>query len=175
MSRVLASMAGVALLGAVAWARAEGGSGKRADDNKPALRADDPVSELGVARIADENGDASLGAALSGEFGRTAQLLAVRAAPYAFAPESLWARLVELACGRDPALAPEAAAALTASERRLVPSELAEREVLLSDLHSLAPKLACAAGTAAPRADIAASVARFEARFQGLLAELAAP
>lgn len=167
MSRAAASVVAFTLIGVGAWARADG--------KRPNFRADDPVSELGVARIADENGDATLRVALGGELGRAAQLLAVRASPYAYAPETLWGALVELACGRDPALAPEAAAALTASESRLAPSQLAEREVLVADLRALAPALACPTDTAAPRADIALAIARFRARVEGLLGALEAP
>jgi hypothetical protein len=143
-----------------------------ADAPRAELRADDPLSELGVARIADENGDALLVRASAGELGRAAALIAIRAAPYAAAPEALWAGLFAHACGRDPALAPEAAAALTRLEVRLDGAELGQREVLIADLQKARAALGCPADAAPPRADLAAALGRFRARLDALLAAL---
>ncbi len=94
----------------------------------------DRLDPIGCARAAHEAGDATVLSLLRPGTARESQLLAVRAAPYAHAPEDLMASLVELSCGRDPSLAPEAALSLHAIAGGLSPSELAAREVLLSDL-----------------------------------------
>ncbi len=94
----------------------------------------DRIDALGCARAAEEAGDAMLLSKLSRAPSRETRLVAVRAAPYAHAPEDLLASLVDLACGRDPNLAPEAALSLYAIAQKLTQSELAAREVLLADL-----------------------------------------
>lgn len=94
----------------------------------------DRIDAIGSARTAQEVGDGALLAALGAPGQREKALVAVRAASYAHAPEELMAPLVELACGRDPSLAPEAALSLHAVSERLTARELSLREVLLSDL-----------------------------------------
>ncbi len=94
----------------------------------------DRIDPIGCARVAVEAGDLALLAQLKAGGQREAQLVAVRAAPYAHAPEQLVVSLVDLACGRDPNLAPEAALSLIAIGERLTLRELSEREVLLADV-----------------------------------------
>jgi hypothetical protein len=102
----------------------------------------DRIDAIGCARAAEEAGDAVLLSKLGASGSREVTLVAVRAAPYAHAPEDLVAGLVELACGRDPNLAPEAAASLYAIGQDLTQRELAEREVLLADLEKAEQRLA---------------------------------
>jgi hypothetical protein len=135
------------------------------------LLADDLVSEIGVARVADDAGDQALKTALAGHAGRHTTLIAVRAAAYAHAPEQLWPLLVKLACGRDPVLAPEAALALRRSLQRMGPSDLARREVLLSDLRALRPQLSCPENTPHRRQDIELALRELVAHVDRLLTE----
>ncbi len=102
----------------------------------------DRIDAIGCARAAAEAGDAALLAKLGASDSREAALVAVRAAPYAHAPEDLVAALVDVACGRDPNLAPEAAFSLHAITQRLTQSELAAREVLLADLQKAEERVA---------------------------------
>jgi hypothetical protein len=135
------------------------------------LLADDLVSELGVARVADDAGDQALRDALAGSSGRHNTLIAVRAAAYAHAPEQLWPLLVTLACGRDPVLAPEAALSLRSSVLRTGENDLARREVLLSDLRAVRSKLGCAEDTPRLRQDIALALRELSAHVDRLLTE----
>lgn len=114
----------------------------------------DASDELSLARAAEGAGDAALVAAFKA--GRYEAVVAIRASEYARAPELLIPALAEHACGRDPTLAPEAAAALRKLARRLTPSELAEREALSSDLERARVSLHC---EHAPRPDITAALA----------------
>jgi hypothetical protein len=127
------------------------------------------IDELDLARTASASGDAQLGAALRAPAGRRAAALAARAAPHARAPEALIPALASLACGRDPALAPEASAALLRLTDRLTASELATREVLQSDLRTARQALSCVEVEPAPRADIAVALAQLSAALDALL------
>ncbi|MET0285373.1 MAG: hypothetical protein ABW352_12915 [Polyangiales bacterium] len=118
----------------------------------------DPCDELALARAADAAGDARL--ATSMQAGRYEAVLAIRASEHAQAPELLVPALAAHACGRDPTLAPEAAATLRKLVRRLAPSELAQREALHGDLERARAALHC---ERAPRADIAAALAELAA------------
>jgi hypothetical protein len=138
-----------------------------ADATDP-LRRDDVSDELSVARVADEAGDAALLKALAQGAARDLALVAARAAAHADAPELLVPRLVELAKGRDPALAPEATASLLAIFERLRPSELAAREVLLADLRRACDALA-AATEVSMRPDLALALGFSAARCAELL------
>ena len=119
-----------------------------------AALAQPTVGELGLARTAEELGDAALAARLLGPGSSVDKLLAVRASRYARAPEALLVPLAGLACGRDPQLAPEASFALLRIAEQLRPSELAVRESLRSDLQRAREALACAEAVPAPRADL---------------------
>jgi hypothetical protein len=85
------------------------------------------------------------------------------------------AALLTHACGRDPVLAPESAAALLALAERLSPSELSAREVLLSDLRGASSATRQALGDAkALRADIRESLTASAAALAALEAQLSA-
>lgn len=132
----------------------------------------DPIHDIGLARLADEAGDSVLAGALAqgGDSSRERALLAVRATPFAAAPEGLIPGLAKLACGRDPSLAPEAAAALAQIGERLRPSELAAREVLNADLRRALDALTAARSDARSlRPDIAHRLDSLVADLQALL------
>jgi len=129
----------------------------------------DRVDPIGCARAAHEAGDAAVLAQLRSGEAREARLVAVRAAPYAHAPEDLIAGLVELACGRDPNLAPEAALSLHAIAESLKPSELAAREVLLSDLAKAEERVAQGCEQT-PAADVVFALESAKLRLQALRA-----
>ncbi len=141
------------------------------------FRDADAIHDIGLSRLADEAGDAALLSALSGEGGpekqarpsRERTLLAIRAAPYAAAPELLVPSLVTLATGRDPDLAPEAAHALVAIAQRLRPSELSSREVLRADLARVLQAVVDTRGQArAVRGDVALALGALEASLRAL-------
>ncbi len=113
----------------------------------------DACDALSLARAADVAGDHALADAMHA--GRYEAVVAIRASPYAQVPELLIPALAALACGRDPTLAPEAAASLRALTGRLVPSELAAREALRGDLDRARASLHC---ERPPRPDIAAAL-----------------
>jgi hypothetical protein len=135
-----------------------------------AFGARDVVSTIGVARVADEAGDGALLARLNDGKPRAEALVAVRAAPFAQAPERLVPALAQLACGRDPALAPEASAALLAIADGLDPHEFEAREVLMQDLRQAEAALACGEQAPAPRADILFALRTTTAAFAQLAA-----
>lgn len=117
----------------------------------------DACDELALARAAHASGDSALGAAMRA--GRYEAVLAIRASEYAHAPELLIPALAAHACGRDPTLAPEAAATLRKLGPRLTASALAQREALHSDLERARTSLRC---EQAPRGDIATALAELE-------------
>ena len=114
------------------------------------------VDEIGLARLAEEAGDAALSSLLRAPTPRQRALMAVRASPHARVPEALLAPLVQLACARDPALAPEAAHAAYQIASTLSASELGAHEALHADLRGALSAFACADAEPKPRADIAA-------------------
>jgi hypothetical protein len=126
------------------------------------FRDADAVHETGLARLADEAGDGVLRSVLEGagteKSSRERVLMAIRAAPFAGAPERLIPVLIPLACGRDPNLAPEAGFALASIGARMRPSELSAREVLLSELDEASRALAGAKDQRGVRADIVAEL-----------------
>jgi hypothetical protein len=127
------------------------------------------VDELDLARAAQDAGDARLKEALVDTSSRVASALAARAAPHARAPEALVPALAKLACGRDPALAPEAGHALWQLAQRLSPTQLSEGEVLRSDLEQARQALSCGELAPLPRADIAVQLAQLRATLDALL------
>jgi hypothetical protein len=145
--------------------------GVRADAPDPLAHAD-LISAIGLAHVADEVGDQMLASWLEAAQRRNQSLVAVRAAPFAFAPERLVPALARLLCGRDPVLAPEAGVACVQMAERLRPSELAAREALRADLQAARESLRCAVESQpAVRADLRAAALLLEAR----LAELDQP
>lgn len=145
------------------------GMPSHAADASVTLRAfvrGDLLDALALARLAEEAGDPLLVEQLARADDRALSLIAVRASAYAAAPERVIPGLAALACGRDPALAPEAAHAMDALSERLSPTALALREVLRDDLVDAKRALACGAALPTPRADIAASIAALSARLE---------
>ncbi len=147
------------------------GTGAVADADP--FRDADPISDIGLARLADEAGDSVLAAALSASDARERTLLALRSAPFAAAPEQLIPLLVPLALGRDPQLAPEAAWALAAIGEGLRPSGLAAREVLLSELSTASKAIEQIKEARVVRADITANLEGLAANW-AVLSESAA-
>lgn len=126
----------------------------RADSTDPLAHAD-VVSEIGLARLADEAGDAKLDSWLKSSTRRDLQLVATRATPYAFAPERLIPQLAPLLCGRDPSLAPEVGLALASIAQSLKPSEFAAREASMADVRAAREALRCVKEQEpAPRSDL---------------------
>lgn len=137
------------------------------------FREAEVVDAIGLARLADEAGDAALLRALRDPSSREHALIAARAAPNAHAPELLVPALVPLACGRDPVLAPEAAMAISAISARLLPSEVAAREVLLSDLRTMSVAVSSALKELkSPRPDILFALTEAASAFAGLETQL---
>lgn len=136
---------------------------------EPNLAHADVLSEIGVARIAEELGDAGIAGRLTADRPGRETLLAIRASPHVSAPEALVPALADLACGRHPVFAPEAAYALLRIGARLRPSELSARESLRSDLQRAHDALGCAARSPSPRPDIAQLLAQVAALLSGLL------
>jgi hypothetical protein len=116
----------------------------------------DQIDAIGLSRAADAFGDARLEQALAAE-NRESALVALRAASFSQAPERLIPKLVTQACGRDPALAPEAALTLYTLAERMTAESFATREVLLSDLKAALQSLekGCAQE---PRPDVAVAI-----------------
>lgn len=140
----------------------------RADSADPLAHAD-VVSTLGLARLADEAGDAQLATWLKTPGRRDLTLVAVRATPFAAAPERLIPALAPHLCGRDPVLAPESALALAQIAERLTPSGLAAREALLADVKQARAALGCVKAEGAPmRADLLATAQVVDAAFSQL-------
>lgn len=127
----------------------------------------DRIDAIGCARAAQEAGDAVLLSKLGASGSREVTLVAVRAAPYAHAPEDLVAGLVDVACGRDPNLAPEAAFSLHAIAQGLTQRELAAREVLLADLAKAEERVATGCEHE-PEADVAFALDVTKQRLQAL-------
>lgn len=135
----------------------------RADGLEP-LRREDVIDRLALAQIAAEAGDAALLAALAKPERRGQAVVALRAAVHADAPELFVPALVELARSRDPALSVEAAYSLLSVFERLTAQELAQREVLLSDVRTACAAFDKESDMPPPRADIALMVAQAKDR-----------
>ncbi|MFO0695585.1 MAG: hypothetical protein U0230_18635 [Polyangiales bacterium] len=106
---------------------AVGSAATHADDPAPSVR---PAADaLELSRRARHAGDADVLARLSPDRGREERLEAVREAPSMRAPEAALELLVELARGRDPALAPAAALAIDRITSVLDRPALEAREV----------------------------------------------
>ena len=126
----------------------------RADRADPIAQAD-VISAIGVARVADEVGDRQLASWLGAAARRDLTAVAVRATPFAYAPELLVPELARLLCGRDPVLAPESAYALGAIAEQLTPDRVALREAALDDFAAARKALECVREQEAPvRADL---------------------
>jgi hypothetical protein len=104
----------------------------------------DIISIQGVARVADEAGDARLASWLKQGTRRDLAAIALRASPFAHAPERLVPALASILCGRDPVLAPESAHALWQISERITPDGVAAREADLADFSAARKALECA-------------------------------
>jgi hypothetical protein len=104
----------------------------------------DIISTQGVARVADEAGDARLVSWLKQGARRDLAAIALRASPFAHAPERLVPALAGFLCGRDPVLAPESAHALLQIVDRITPDGAASREADLADFAAARKALECA-------------------------------
>lgn len=151
-------LANIVLAGCVGWLA----SGAQALANDPLAQAD-VVSVIGLARVADEVGDSTLGSWLKTTERRDLTLVAVRASPFAFAPERLVVQLAPVLCGRDPVLAPEASVALAQIAERLQPAGLAAREAAAHDLRQARVALSCVKDQPLPRADLVAAALLLDA------------
>jgi hypothetical protein len=126
----------------------------RADPADPIAQAD-VISTIGIARVADEVGDQRLIEWLGAAARRDLTAVAVRATPFAHAPEQLVPELARLLCGRDPVLAPESAYALIAIAEQITPAQVELREGAIADFAAARKALECVREQEAPvRADL---------------------
>jgi hypothetical protein len=132
------------------------------------LEATLTADPLDVARVAARIGDDAVLAALASD-APARRFAAIRAVTFLGAPEAALPALVGLAAGRDPDLAPAAAAALLDVARALRPDDLARRE---SDAAALVPARDAARRLAAD-ATARSDVRRAAALAAGALAALA--
>jgi hypothetical protein len=126
---------------------------------------------LELARVVDREGDGAVLRRLEDGTMIAVLAVAVVAAPEMRAPETSLERLAELARGRDPDLAPRAAASALTIARALRPEDLDARECDRASLGPARASLEALAADATARADLrrAASLAA------AALADLGAP
>ena len=115
------------------------------------LASSDPLE---LARAVDHLGDAGVLARLTEETPIAVLAVAVLAAPQMHAPESSLFRLVELAQGRDPDLAPRAMLSALTIARALDPQRLDARECDRASLGPARIGLEALAADATAREDI---------------------
>lgn len=127
----------------------------------------DQIDAIGLGRAADALGDAQLDRALELGQGREAALVAVRAALFSQAPERMIPKIVTLACGRDPVLAPEAALTLYTLAERVTSESFAAREVLLSDVKQAIQSLE-AGCSQEPRPDVLVAIETLRTQLLGM-------
>lgn len=127
----------------------------------PGLTAADQRDPLALARAVDRVGEDAVLASLAGE-SVAEQLAATRGAPFLPAPDLSLPRLVELAAGRDPHVAPAAAQRVVAIARGLRVDDLSAegRESLPAVREALAGL--AADGTAREDVRRAAAIAGLE-------------
>lgn len=134
-------------------------------------RTDEPFTSpdpMELARAVDRLGDDAVLARLAASQPRAARLAAVQAAPFLREPELALPALAELAAGRDPRLAPAAAASILAITRALDADALTRRE---SDPRALAPvraRLSALHADASARPDLRAAAAVAEAGLEAM-------
>lgn len=141
------------------------GSGSGDDDPYARVRAGESIS---LARLADDLGTEGLRVQLKLALPRRRTLLAIAAAPFAEEPERLMPELVAIASGRDPQLAPTAAAAAWTLCERLDPRQLADRELTPEALSQAREALASARGEPLPRADLLFALEQADAALAAL-------
>jgi hypothetical protein len=125
----------------------------------------DPMT---IARTVDRIGDAEVLARLAQSQPRAVQVAAMRAVPFMDGPEAALPSLTEVAAGRDPHLAPEAARALLDATEGLTAEGLARREADLGELTETASRLERIADDETARADLRAACALAAGRLRAL-------
>ncbi len=118
------------------------------------LLAAHETDPLDLARVVDRIGDAAVIARLAPETPIAVRAIAVAAAPRMHAPEDALAPLAAIAAGRDPDLAPRAAAALLTIARSLDARSLDARESDRADLGPARISLTALAADETARADL---------------------
>jgi hypothetical protein len=128
----------------------------RADDAAPhALLAVTSADPMDYAAVTRRIGDTALASALSDEDATAElQLAALRASPYARAPELLLGHVVTLAEGTDPALAPGALRAAAQIAERIDFDALEQRESDPALLEPPAERLTALGEDSDARADL---------------------
>jgi hypothetical protein len=112
------------------------------------------AAPLDLANLVDRLGDNAVIERLEPAVPVEIQLVAVRAAPWMKAPESVLPRLVTLVEGRDSELAPEAARAAAQIANVLDSYEIQTREIAVDELATVRERLALAGTNELLRADI---------------------
>jgi len=119
-------------------------------DDPPDLAAARDLDPMTLARAVDRGGDDLVLGALAGE----PSVGAVNAAPFMTAPELALPRLVELAAGRDPWLAPQAMRAVVQIAERPLRQEMTRREADPAQLDAVIESLEALEADEAARADL---------------------
>lgn len=121
---------------------------------------------LDLARVVDRLGDDAVRARLGAVGVATSTLdpaiviAALRAAPWLHAPEEALPRLVEIAAGHDPDLAPAAMLAISRIAERLTRADLDAREADDATLRAVLAPLASMGEAATVRPDLRAAALR---------------
>lgn len=123
-----------------------------------------------LARAVDRIGDDALLSRLASTSPRPVRLAALHAAPFLREPELALVPLAELAGGRDPYLAPAAAASLLAIARALDPDALQRREADFSVLASARARLAALRADSTARPDLRAAAELADVALESVLA-----
>ena len=140
-------------------------SSPRTPDPLASILDADPMA---LARAAARIGDAAVLERLGGSHPRSVRVAAMRAAPFMDGPEGALATLAEVAGGRDPRLAPDAAHALLDATATLTSDGLARRECDLASLAETATTLGHIADDATARDDVRAACALAAGRLRAL-------
>lgn len=119
-------------------------------DDPPPLDAVVDLDPMTLARAVDRGGDDVVLDGLANE----PSVSAIHAAPFMTAPELALPRLVEVASGRDPWLAPEAMRAVVRIAERPLRQEMTRREADPSQLDSVVESLEALEADEAARADL---------------------
>jgi len=119
-------------------------------DDPPELAAVNDLDPMALARAVDRGGDDLVLDALASD----PSPAAIAAAPYLSAPELALPRLVELAAGRDPWLAPAAMRAVVRITERPLRQELTRRETDPAELDAVAEALQALENDEAARPDL---------------------
>lgn len=140
-------------------------SGGHSTDPLASIVDADPMA---LARAVDRIGDAEVLARLEASRPRSVRVAAMRATPFMDGPEAAFATLAELAGGRDPWLAPEAARALLEATEGLGVDGLARREANLEALARVSEALEAVAADETARDDVRAACGLAAGRLRAL-------